>query len=161
MSPEFYLRTALEPALGLLPPRMDSVAARAMVIAICLQESRLEHRRQIGGPARSYGQFEQGGGVRGVLTHLATRGHIRTVLAALDYAADSDAEACWIAIEHNDILGAAFSRLNLWWLPGALPGRDDWPMAWSQYLTAWKPGKPHKDTFQAFYDRAWAVVDGL
>ena len=42
----------LPAALSLLPPRMDTPLARRYVLAIALQESRFEHRRQIGGPAR-------------------------------------------------------------------------------------------------------------
>lgn len=54
----------LDPALKLLPS-MDSVRARMMLLAIGLQESRFEHRRQLGnGPARGFWQFESGGGVR-------------------------------------------------------------------------------------------------
>ena len=63
MTPAQFLRFAIDPALSLLPPVMDTRAARAMIISICLQESRLQHRRQIGGPARGFAQFERGGGV--------------------------------------------------------------------------------------------------
>ena len=49
---------ALPAACSLLPARMDTRAARALLVAIGLQESRFEHRRQIGGPARGFFQFE-------------------------------------------------------------------------------------------------------
>lgn len=158
MTPEFFIEHALAPALKLLPAKMDTPAARAMVVAICLQESRLQHRRQINGPARGYAQFEQGGGVRGVLTHPASQPHIQAVLAALDYGPNTGADECYIAIEHNDILAAAFARLLLWTLPGHLPARNAPGIAWSQYVSAWRPGKPHRDTFDAFYEQAWEVV---
>ena len=158
MTPEFFIEHALSPALKLLPPNMDTPAARAMVVAICLQESRLKHRRQVGGPARGYAQFEQGGGVRGVLTHPASKPHIRVVLDMLDYDPNSDAAACYIAIEHNDILAAAFSRLLLWTLPGSLPVRNAPGQGWTQYISAWRPGKPHRDTWDAFYEQAWEAV---
>ena len=158
MTPEAYLQNALEPALRLLPARMDSRGGRAMVIAICLQESRLKHRRQVGGPARGYAQFELGGGVRGVLTHPATRQYIQIVLAALDYDPTSSAEDCWTAIEHQDILGAAFARLLLWTLPGPLPEPGDAADGWRQYLSGWRPGKPHRGTWDAFYGTAWDTV---
>ena len=158
MSPEAFLANALEPALKLLPAPMDSAAARAMVIAICLQESRLKHRRQVGGPARGYGQFELGGGVRGVLTHPATRQPIQVVLTCLDYDPTSSAEECWAIIEHNDILAAAFCRLNLWWLPSPLPERHDAAEGWRQYFDSWKPGKPHRGTWDSFYTQAWDIV---
>ena len=58
MNPEVWIKNALEPALKLLPEKMDSQAARAELVAIGLQESRLKYRAQIGGPARGYHQFE-------------------------------------------------------------------------------------------------------
>ncbi len=69
---------ALRPAMALLPARMDTSEARCMLLAIGLQESRFVHRRQIGGPARGFWQFERGtpasrGGVWGVFLHAASR----------------------------------------------------------------------------------------
>lgn len=43
---------AIAPALALLPARMSSPQAEAMLLAIGLQESCLVHRRQHNGPAR-------------------------------------------------------------------------------------------------------------
>lgn len=160
MTPEFFLNCALRPALVLLPAELDSPAARAMILAICLQESRLQHRRQIKGPARGYAQFELGGGVRGVLNHPATKPHIQRVLAALDYPPTADAARCWELIEHNDVLAAAFARLLLWTLPDRLPGRTEPNEGWDQYIEAWRPGKPHRDTWDVCYARAWATIEG-
>lgn len=157
MSPQLFIRNALEPALALLPAKMDTQAGRAMVIAICLQESRIEYRHQIGGPAHGYAQFEQGGGVRGVLTHPASKPHILKVLEALDY--EPDVEACYAAIEHNDILACCFARLLLYTLPGALPGKGQTETAWLQYIAAWRPGKPHRATWDTFYEMGWLLTD--
>ena len=157
---DLLIVNALEPALQLLPAFMDTVEARAMCMAIALQESRLEHRRQVGGPARGYWQFELGGGVRGVLSHPASKPYIRAVLAALDYdfAPEDLPVECYAAIEHNDILAAAFARLLLWTLPGALPGRDAADEGWRQYLKTWRPGKPHPDTWDRNFADAWSLV---
>ena len=157
---DLLIEHALEPALQLLPANMDSVEARAMCVAIALQESHLEHRRQVGGPARGYWQFELGGGVRGVLSHPASKPYIRQVLAALDYdAAPEDLPGvCYAAIEHNDILAAAFARLLLWTLPDALSGRDEPDLGWQQYLKAWRPGKLHPDTWDDNFAKAWRLV---
>ena len=129
-----------------------------MLLSVGLQESRFEHRRQIGGPARGFLMFEQGGGVRGVLTHPATKVHIQSVLAALEYDPASDAAACWTAIEHQDILASAFARLLLWTLPDPLPARGEAAEGWEQYLAAWRPGKPHAPTWDKFFNDAWKVV---
>src|ERR1035437_6948071 len=158
MTPEFFIETALSPALKLLPGKMDSREARAEVVAICLQESRLTHRAQIGGPAHGYAQFEQGGGVRGVLMHTVTKPLIQSLLSALDYDPASDAEACWIAIEHNDILCAAFARLLLWTLPDQMPNRDSPGKGWTCYFNGWRPGKPIRESWDAFFDSAWELV---
>jgi len=158
VSPEHLIQTAINPALSILPVKMDTKPARAMMVAIALQESRILHRRQIGGPARGYWQFEQGGGVMGVLTHHATKPHIQIVLQALDYPQDYDAGQCYVAIEHNDILAAAFARLNLWWASGPLPGAGESVAGWQYYLNTWRPGKPHRHTWDAFYAQAWAVT---
>lgn len=160
MTPEFFHDRALVPAMRMLPSKLDTIEARAMVVAICLQESRLEHRAQIGGPARSYAQFELAGGVMGVLNHRASRPHIQAVLAALDYDPASDAPACFRAIEHNDILAAAFARLLLWTLPDSLPDRNASAIGWSVYTKAWRPGKPRRETWDTCFARAWVAIDG-
>lgn len=156
MTPETFLEIALLPALAILPDKMDSPEARAQVIAICLQESRLEHRRQIGGPARGFAQFELGGGVRGVLNHPATKTLIRNVLDELAY--DHVADTSYHAIEHNDVLACCYARLLLWTLPQPLPGRGEADEAWEQYLEAWRPGKPHRQTWNGFYEQAWMTT---
>ena len=156
MKPELFIRNALEPALALLPVTMDTPNARAMVIAICLQESRLEHRHQIGGPAHGYAQFEMGGGVRGVLTHPASKPHILAVLKELDYT--PDVGECYAAIEHNDILAVCFARLLLYTLPDLLPVRNEPEMGWNQYIKAWRPGKPHREFWNENYAHAWEAV---
>lgn len=156
MTPEAFLRNALEPALRLLPPQMDTPAARAMVLSICLQESGLTRRKQVNGPARGYAQFEMGGAVEGVLKHPASKPYIQTVCAALDY--DANATDCYVAIAHNDILAAAFARLLLYTLPELLPVRADPDGGWAQYVKAWRPGLPHRATWNAFYVHAWETI---
>lgn len=151
----------LPAALSLLPARMDSPAARAMLVAIGLQESRFEHRRQIGGPARGFPQFERGsdskgGGIVGVLRHAASGAHLLPALDALRYPPDAD--ALYDAIEHNDVLACVLARLLLFTLPYALPGAAEPDEGWRQYLEAWRPGRPHRATWDAFYAQAWGVV---
>ena len=47
------LRDIILPALALLPPRMTSIRAQVMLLAVGAQESELHYRRQMGGgPAR-------------------------------------------------------------------------------------------------------------
>lgn len=157
MSPQFFHDFALVPALQLLPRRMDSPGARAMVIAINLQESSLEHRRQVGGPARGFAQFERGG-LYGVLTHAASQSHARALLAALDYDPLLSVVACHNALEHNDVLDAGLTRLLLWTLPGPVAKEHEAEHGWDDYIEAWRPGRPHRLTWDSFFAAGWGVV---
>ena len=136
---------------------MDTPAARAMVVAICLQESGLRTRKQVRGPARGYPQFELAG-VQGVIKHTASSPHLAAALNAIDYI-DRTAIDLLYSMEENDVLGAVFARLLLWTHPKALPSSADHALAWAQYTQLWRPGKPHPDTWQDNYRRAWAAVE--
>lgn len=140
--------------MGLLPPDMAQERARSMLIAIGLQESRFAYRKQIGGPARGFWQFERGG-IRGVLNHDKTMAPIRGVLAALKYQPLED--QCYEAVAHNDVLAMAFARLLLFTVPEHLPGRYEADKAWDQYMWAWRPGRPHRESWNAFFDEAWSA----
>lgn len=157
MTPRFFIDFALAPTLSLLPAKMDTQAGRAMIVAICLQESHLTNRRQLNGPARGYAQFEAGD-VRGVLAHPASGPIIQAVLASLDYDPNADVASCYSAIGDNDILAVAFARLLLYTLPQRLPSRYQVDAAWEQYLSAWRPGRPHRESWDAFYASAWTEV---
>ncbi|MFY3435024.1 hypothetical protein H4P35_18500 [Achromobacter sp. 77] len=146
MSLSDIIRTAIEPALALLPRKMDTPAARIELLGIGLQESRFIHRRQLvgnpprpTGPAKSFWQAEQGGGmVRGVRLHAATRAAAAELYRARGVAAND--VAIWNAIEFDDVLAAGLARLLLWSDPGPLPTLGDEEGAWALYLRSWRPG---------------------
>lgn len=144
---------AIAPALALLPARMSSREAEIMLLAITQQEDPDQRRRQWPtGPARGLLQFEQGGGVRGVLNHPASRDHARRVCAARGVAPEP--AAVWAALERDDVLAFAFGRLLLWTDPKPLPAIGDEQGAWDLYLRVWRPGKPHRHTWDALYEQA-------
>jgi len=116
----------------MLPVEMESPAAMAMMVAIALQESRLTYRHQVGGPAKSYYQFEQGGGVKGVLTHPSTRTIAAHVCNEVDVI--PAAIEVYTAIEYHDILASVFARLLLWTLPQGMPNADDPEAGWQAYV---------------------------
>ena len=148
-------RTYIVPAaLSLLPPRMDTPIARRYLLAIALQESRFEHRRQLGGPAKSFAQFERSG-VLGLIRHPATAPHLHSAVVALQYEPEMAADDVGLhaAIEHNDVLACVLARLNLWWLPGPLAADQDG--AWDQYIQAWRPGRPRPATWGV----CWRLAD--
>lgn len=157
MTPLRYVRTHVYPvAFSLLPPQMDSPAARAMLTAIGLQESRFLHRRQMAqGPARGWWQFEMGG-VEGVLSHHASRPSAEAVCRVLGYD-PADERGIHLALEHNDVLAACFARLLLWTDPRLLPSADRPVDGWTQYLATWRPGKPHASTWAGHFAAAWAA----
>ena len=145
-------------ALSLLEPRHDTKEARAMMIAIALQESGLKARRQAGdGPAKSYWQFERGG-VAGIAHHKLSAPLLAKVCDSLDYPADVD--AIHIAIEHNDTLAACCARLLLFTHPDPLPKESEWMEAWQYYESLWRPGKPRFESWERNYKTAWEVVNG-
>lgn len=153
--------------LQLFPDRYNTPPARAMLLAIALQESDFIHRQQLignhrnwweslKGPATSFWQFERIG-IRGVLEHHTTGPLIREVLDTLGYP--EDVGTIHTAVTHNDILAACFARLLLWQVPQALPGPDQASEAWRQYLRAWRPGKPRPERWQSRYHTAWNIVE--
>jgi len=162
MSPAEYLTDVIPAALALLPPQMDTQEARAMLIAIALQESRLTYRKQIGGPARGLHQFETGG-VRAVLRHAATEAHARSVIDALGYPpcdplSQADVAALHANFTVDDLLDCAFARLLLYADARPMPPAGAHDLAWDIYIFGWRPGKPHRQTWNDFYDEAWATL---
>lgn len=151
------IQTAIDPALALLPENMDSPQARVMLLAIGLQESRFQYRRQMGnGPAKGFWQFERGGGVKGCVNHPASAPHLRKLCE--ERGVDFTPQAIWDAIEHDDVLAAGLARLLLWTDPGKLPAVDDADGGWSLYLRTWRPGKPHPSSWKDLHRQAREAV---
>lgn len=159
------LTVAIRPALQELEKdgiRASKEAERFM-LAIALQESRARNRKQLGhqglptGPANSYWQFERGGGVKGVLNHASTKQRIARILAAYDV--NNEAQDVWEAMRYHDILSACMARLLIYTLPGSLPTTAQ--QGWDQYISAWRPGKPHRATWDAFWQQADEATKGL
>lgn len=137
------------PAMKLLPEKMNSDKSNIMLLAIGLQESRLVHRKQIGGPAKGLWQFEKGGGVKGVMTHSTSAGLAKTILEKRRH--EISIASAYDALEHDDILACAFARLLLWTDPYPLPELGQDRRAWNLYLRVWRPGKPHEATWADLY----------
>lgn len=61
----------------------------------------------------------------------------------------------WLALETNDVLAAGFARLLLLCDGQALPKIGDVEGAWKCYAErTWRPGKPHRETWDGFYTQA-------
>lgn len=163
---------AINAAFNLLPAGMDSPAARVMLLSIGLQESRFEHRYQLvqgtpgaKGPARGFWQFERGtaasrGGVWGVFLHPESAALLKTVARAR--GVPPSPSNIWERLETDDVLAAAVARLLLWTDPKPLPKVEDAQGAWNLYaIRTWRPGKPHRQTWDAFHARAREQVCGV
>lgn len=141
---------AIKPALVMLPARMRSREAVVMLLAIGLQESKFQYRRQMGnGPARGLWQFEKMGGVAGVMQHQSSREIAQAVCVARDvpkWRSGIFINTAYHQLEHDDVLAAAFARLLLWTDPKALPALNDIEPAWQLYLRTWRPGAYSRGT---------------
>ncbi|ANY87642.1 hypothetical protein [Pseudomonas putida] len=124
--------------LALLPPQMGTRSARILLHAFNLQENPTRLEQQVGGPARGDYQFERGGGVKGVMTHPASKRLAEEVCRARGVAFDS--ESIYQTIGRDPLLAAALARLLIWTDPKPLPGAGDEQAAWDLYLRVWRPG---------------------
>jgi hypothetical protein len=139
-----------------LPGKFDSREATVLLLAIGLQESRFLHRQQVGGPARSFWQFERGGGVRGVLTHEATARHAHAVCVLRGIA--PTAESVYARMLDDDLLGCGFARLLLYSDPASLPPLGHAQAAWDYYIRTWRPGRPHRASWNGLYEQAMKAL---
>ena len=142
-----YPKDAVNESYKLLPMKMDSPFARINQAAIGYQESDgyLTRRQYGNGPARGYWQFEEGGGVRGVMEHKSTSELARSVCHAR--GVPFVRRTVWEALETDDVLAAAFCRLLMWTDSGKLPTNE--ADGWAMYARTWRPGKPHPDKWPA------------
>jgi hypothetical protein len=166
MTPERFIEKVLDPGLmRLMELGGPSVArnARRMLLAIALQESGpgLSNRFQIvsgspgaGGPARGFYQFEEGGGVVGVLTHRASAELARRLCE--DCTVLPHRAAVWRALEGHDVLATGFARLLLWTHPPALP---ETAAGWQQYMAVWRPGRPHEARWAGHWETATRATE--
>lgn len=158
MTLEEVMASAVRPALAWLPPKMTSSEAVVMLLTTGLQESKFEHRYQVlntpgaKGPARSFWQMEEGGGVKGVMAHPASAALARAACAMRNVPFER--RAVWLAIETDDVLAAIFARLLYYTDPGRLPMVTQTAEAWALYLRTWRPGKPKPDTWAGYHKQA-------
>lgn len=156
------LTLAIEPAQQILGiPRTPQ--SDVQMLAMGLQESRLTHRRQLvgnppmpTGPATGLWQFEEDGGVRGVMRHPSSKGKAELLCKVRNVGFDK--KLVWRALQNDDVLAAGFARLLLWTDPKPLPALGNPQAAWDYYVRNWRPGKPHRATWDGFYDAAMAEV---
>jgi len=166
MTPGAFLDRIIDPGLEVLAwlggPEVNGIA-KVMLLAIAQQESGrgLEARYQgspgnVPGPARGWWQFEQGGGVAGVMAHRATKDLAHK--ACDHFSVVKHNAAVWRALEGHDLLAACFARLLLYSDPMALPTTEE--AGWAFYLRNWRPGKPHASAWPRNWMNASQAVNG-
>ena len=128
----------LPAALRLLPAKMDTRAARVMLLAIAGEESGYRHRLQVRGPARGLWQFERIA-VVDVLSRRTSAPHAVTMCGALLYDWQ-DPDELFRAVPHNDVLACGLARLNLWNERSPTPPLEDAGACYAYYLKVWRPG---------------------
>ncbi len=164
MEPETYLEFILPAAEKFFPDRFSSKEAQAMLLAIGLQETGFRARAQEvrgrwwlrQGPASGFFQFEPIG-IEAVLEHHASRDMAIACLKMFGYP--EDVKAIHRALVHNDLLAAIFARLALWRSPRPLPTQEGAGEGWTQYLSIWRPGKPHIERWTPNFNKAWEIVN--
>lgn len=168
-----FLRTVIIPAISYLEDRHDvpffayetayQARADAMLLAIAMQESNLEHRVQKGAGgkelphlARGWWQCERAG-CAGAVSHSANDWLVE---ALSNVGVPPMASNLHDLVRDVDMIAVWVARSLLWALPGPLPAVDvaDEEEAWRQYIAAWRPGKPRREAWPANWRTACEVV---
>jgi len=167
MEPGAFLTEMIDPGLKLLAGLSNnrpsvSDDAKRMLLAIALQESgpNLDARYQNSpssspGPARGFWQFEQGGGVTGVINNSNSKTLASEVCKALTFVVQP--AAVWRGLEGSSILACCFARLLLWTDPYVLPNNEQ--DGWDCYIRLWRPGKPHPEVWPDNWGQATTAVN--
>lgn len=131
--------------------------ARVIELAIAGQETDWKYRLQMnGGPARSYWQFEKGGGLAGIMKLFPAK--VSSLCNGFDIPYNMD--IIFEAMAWHDPLAAGLARILLWSDPRKLPEVGDEKGAWQYYLDTWRPGMPHPEKWAAVYAQSLSLVKG-
>ncbi|UXY51647.1 hypothetical protein [Pseudomonas tohonis] len=157
MTLDSLCRLVIEPALALLPDEMNSPEAQLMLLAIALQESGLEKRPLAeGGPHSYWRSGSPDEMVHFVLRCPVTRDLAVTVCDARQVPPVD--ERVRAALEHDDVLAAAFARLLLWTDPALLPRIDEVDAGHDLYMRTWRTPDPRPELWPEHHARAAQVV---
>ena len=153
MTPDVFLTRIVKPAALFISEAVAIPAsdeAIVLLMTIAGQESDWRARRQIGGPARSFWQFEESGGVAELFQVTSVRLEAICNILAIPF----DQATVFEAMAWNDILACAMARLLLWQDPAALPEVGAKQAGWQYYLRNWRPGAPRPDAWSGYYEQS-------
>ena len=94
--------------------------------------------------------------MRGVMEHHTSVAPAKALCEAL--AVPFDRSAIYKGMEFNDVLAFGLGRLLLYTDPKALPEIGDAQAAWDLYQRVWRPGRPHRQTWDELYTVACKAV---
>ena len=160
-NPDALVREVIAPALTTFPPAWASREAVVLLVAIAIQESNLETRRQgtatNPGPARGLWQFEVAG-ASGVLQHPETHAQAASLCRAASIPAS--ASAVHRRVEVDDRVACWFARLLLRSDPAPLPpaNANAEAEAFAYYLRNWRPGAARTAKGRAKCAKRWATA---
>ena len=130
-----------------------------------LEQNYIDNPKWAKGPARGVYQFEQKGGVRGVMRHRATHSYSEDLSEELGVLYDE--KSIWLALEKNLVLASGFARLLLWTDPKPLSDKPE--LAFETYKRVWRAGayingtlearKHLQDKFYFNFDIAKGLID--
>ena len=161
------LHSDVRPALLRMFPQFQGRTPECMLLTIAGQETNLAYVYQMdsqGKPiqtlARGLWQFELVG-VEGCLNHPAN-GWLAPFLEQNGFAGLTPEMIHW-ALPASTSLATWLARANLWWyaedLIEPIADYDHAEAAWQQYLDIWRPGKPHRETWDAHWLAAVEAVN--
>lgn len=140
-----FLDDFLRPTLDFMGEKYEGKLAERQLLAIALQESGLVHRVQVRGPARGFFQFEISG------CQEALR------LDRENFLAGYTARTLYDVLPQEECVMVVAARLLLRRHPDPLPKLPEY--GWKQYMSLWRPGKPHPDRWPACWEAATIAVE--
>lgn len=166
---KYFIEPVLEGAASRYRTSIDSPSARAMLLAVGLQESRLVETIQRGaggkpltGLARSWWQFEGGRNqaLGGILADPRTA-WARDELCHMGYPClEPGRDDLHWCMAYDQRIGVILARALIWLDPYALPAPvpQAETTAWTLYIRCWRPGKPHHASWAANWRAAIETV---
>lgn len=171
MTPAAFYSRIVDPTLQYMADSpsiniLRSKTADVLVMAIAGQESRWAARRQIGigqyypqsVGARGYWQMESTWGGPVALNDVIQKAPVQLAAVCNRLEIPTDELALYEACAWNDTLACALARLLLWIDPAPLPAVGDKEGAWQYYVRNWRPGAPHRETWDDRYDVSLAAL---
>lgn len=159
---EYLMKQILIPALKFLPPQLDSINVRVLLLSIGFQESGFVSRVQVKDDnmqddivGKGFYQFTYIA-CKDVYEFQTNRFNFLDILNQLRI--QNSARAVHTAIQFHDILATITARIFLYQSPLSVPCCDDYKSMWYIYKSRWRPGRPRRENWDTHCKRAKEIV---